>query len=93
MKKFYYTDCKEAVLIIESDMFVFGPEPILWYNQGMYRLIPVALVANAIQLLDENEFGKPIIRFHWGCSVSIPQEIGDQLANKPFNHDAEQSKG
>lgn len=97
VKKFYYIDCKGLFFCITLKDFPYGPLPIIWYNQGLYGIIPIAIVTNAIECLkntkkvfkDDNIDGV----FTSGQTIEIPQEIGDQLTNKQFNHQTDSDEG
>ena len=89
IKKLYCVDCKNPDLTIDRDFFGHGPLPMLWYCQGMYKLIPVEIIANILQLLKPGDFG----RLFWDQGISICTNIGDQLTNKQFDYDTERGEG
>ena len=93
-KEFYYIDCVESYFAVTLKDLCDGPQPILWHNKGMYRLIPLELVDNAMQTLeDTKQFSNDgDYVFMWDYTIEVPQEIGNQLTNKQFNHDTEQDE-
>lgn len=93
LKKFYYINCTKPFFSVSLKDFYDGAQPILWHNKGMYKLIPLNLVNNAIELLhDTKQFNvNGDFIFMWKYIINIPQEIGDQLTNKEFNYQTEDS--
>lgn len=77
--KFYYVDCEKKYFTVLSNDFHCGSLPIIWHNQGLYRLIPIAMVANTIRYLEYSERSGD---FFWDQGLEIPQEIGKQLFNE-----------
>jgi hypothetical protein len=89
VKKLYYVNCKNPALAVDRDFFAYGPLPLLWHFEGLYRLVPVEVITNILQLLKPNDFG----RIFWDQSIPVPREIGDQLTNKQFDHDTDEGEG
>jgi len=88
-KEFYYVNCEEPFFIIKLDMFTSGPLPILWHNQGLYGLISLEWVANAIRYLKDSNKSSDLF---WIQTQSINPIIGDQLTNKQFDYKTEGSE-
>lgn len=80
IKKFYYISCNKLELTISNNIFNHGLLPILWFNQGLYGLIPAALIANTRPL-----FPKLLFKFTWDQTIEISQEVGKLLSNQQFN--------
>lgn len=100
VKKFYYLTWKKSEFSLTLNIFNHGPLPILWHNQGLYGLIPVEVVANAIQYLKTKKVSTPPypvnaarVEFHWDQARAIPQQIGEQLFNEQFNNQTDSSEG
>ena len=75
-----------TLLIISGEQYeqlVKKPQAVLWNRDGMYGLVPLARVKNAIQLdLDfakVQEHAKRYIEFLWGETEEIPVETGQVL--------------
>jgi len=60
------------------------PEPILWCRQGMFCIIPIEIIQNAIDA--ENMFGNfstkytpPIIAITWDQGIPVDPKVGYAL--------------
>ena len=90
IKEFYYIENKNSICPgMSPEILNHGPLPILWHNQGLYGLIPAALVFNALILFQATKIS---FAFAWNQTIPIPQEIGDQLTNKQFDYNTDESE-
>lgn len=82
--------CKEksSTLIIKGDSLKRlkkKPKQILWVKDGIYGLIPIEVVKNALDRADDlkNVCRKSttsiLLKFHWNETVEIPQEMGRSM--------------
>lgn len=89
VKRFYYVNWGKSSFSVKSSDFHHGPLSILWHNQGLYRLIPVAMVINTIRYLEYSERSGD---FFWDQGLEISPEIGKQLFNEQFNNQTNSNK-
>jgi len=77
-------------LIISGDQFkrlIKKPQAVLWNRDGMYALVPLARIKNAITRLDDrNNYREAVgrapkytLEFAWGETLEIPPETGKAL--------------
>lgn len=99
VKKFYYLTYKESKFSLPLSIFNNGPLPILWHNQGLYNLIPVEIVADAIRCLEIKGVSKPPypvetarMTFTWDQTIEVPPEIGKQLFNEQFDNQTDSNE-
>ena len=64
------------------------PKQILWVKDGLYGMIPIEVIKNALEFYDticiqvEGDFkSKNYIEFHWNETVEIPQSTGQSMEN------------
>jgi len=70
-----------------SILLINGPElvklvkharSILWHNKGLYAIVPIERVMNAVSVFKDRQYCKKSsnITFHWSEAVEIPEETG-----------------
>jgi len=60
------------------------PEPILWFNQGMFCIIPIQIVQNACNNLNlwrkfSDKTTCPIVRITWDQGIPVDPKVGYAL--------------
>ncbi|KKM15144.1 hypothetical protein LCGC14_1699030 [marine sediment metagenome] len=88
--KYYYiieTKHTDAVNINRA-MLPLGPMPVLWCNDGMFALIPSAMLEEIYGLEKD-----AVLRIFWCHDVyEMPQEIGMLLCDKGYNQSSDNHK-
>lgn len=86
IKEFYYIENKTSISPgMTAGMLNRGPLPILWHNQGIFGLIPAALVANALTLYRVTNIA---FSFTWDQTIGVTAGIGMELVNEQFDNQA-----
>jgi len=69
------------------------PQPILWHNKGLYAVVPVERVRNAISVFKDQQHCKKSgsITFHWSETVEIPKEAGQVMEKYNGGEDGKQN--
>ena len=67
----------------QYEQLVKKPQAVLWSRDGMYGLIPVSVIKNAIQLdrdcAQVQEHAERYVDFLWDETLEIPPETGNAL--------------
>lgn len=61
-----------------------NPEPILWFRQGLFCIIPIEIVKNAYDQLDMNaklskKTNPPIVAITWTQGIPVDPKVGYAL--------------
>ena len=84
LKKFYYIECSDDILSIDDIIEILkdgcGTAPILWYNEGLYKLIHPAMIANLSAIYNVvcklSASSNPIgVRIYWDEIIDVPADI------------------
>ena len=67
------------------------PEPILWCRQGMFCIIPIQIIQNAIDNLKmqkrySGKISSPLVFFTWNQGIPVDPKIGYALLGEESNN-------
>ena len=85
LSAFYYIERTGAELAVNLDDLGWGPQPLIWYNAGLYGVISKEKVENMRDILKDRENlpvldKKPLIgKFHWDEVKELDPAIGGLL--------------
>ena len=102
LKKFYYIECSDDILSIDDIIEILkgdcGTAPILWYNEGLYKLIHPAMIANlsaiynVVYNLDLAAPGDAKIPgIFWDEAIDVPVDIARYLLSEILEDKNQQS--
>lgn len=86
----YYIQTKKDTFDLTLDMVKGGALPILWFNQGLYGIVPIELIHDAIRVLNDVKQSQPY-NYHvwpicWEMVKPIPTELGEFLRGLTTNN-------
>jgi len=60
------------------------PEPILWYRQGIFCIIPIEIIKNAYEQFDmyrkySEKFFQPNVYITWNQGIPVDPKVGHAL--------------
>ncbi len=85
VKMSYYHVCGGKDLTLTEDDLSKGLMPLVWFNKGLWGIIPVEIIANAFTNLEDRKrlpklVKKPLIgKFYWDQCVPIPAKAAKAL--------------
>ena len=91
LKKFYYIENSNNILSVDDIIEILkddcGVIPILWYNEGLYKLIHPATVANLSAIYDIacklSRSSNPVgVGIQWDDAIDVPANIARYLLSE-----------
>jgi len=86
IKRYYIIEHKGHTINITRSMLSLGPIPILWCNDGMYAIIPGAILE---ELFENGSDSSMTCRIWWEEAYELPQDIGRLLCDKSYNQSSD----
>jgi len=79
IKRYYIIEYKGDTINITRNMLTLGPIPVLWCNDGMYAIVPGAILE---ELFDVS--GDKMSHIWWEQAYELPREIGLLLCDSTY---------
>ena len=88
LKEFYYIECSDDILTYHRIIQNKGPSfaPILWFNEGLFKIIHLSMVSNMCQSYDdwaksgvEQEVKVGIL---WDEAIDVPSDVARYLLSE-----------
>jgi len=86
-KKYNYIETQRVRVIVDLEKPKNLAHPILWNHQGMYSIIPLAVLSNLKRIYDDNKLGvrsgslapQRLVSIYWHESAEISPDLAKLL--------------
>ena len=91
IKRYYVIEYKGRTIDITRDALLLGPMPILWCNDGMYAIIPGAILEELFEYPAPSKpdelphISNSMQQIYWEQAYELKLDVGRLLCDRNYN--------